>query len=118
MTKFKLNRVKYVAAALLLVLANFAFYTYHANKANAAQLNSTYIRLNRMKSGTGTTFRLQFKAVSTQTAQVVIDFNGTDSGTSQWTNATPGGLVNTTQTVTTAACVTDTGDTALPGAPT
>jgi hypothetical protein len=83
--------------------------------ANAAILTNTYIRLNRMKSGTGTTFRVVFKAASSQTAQVAVDFNGTDVGAAQWTNATPGGLVTTgAVTTSTAQCVTD-GFTALPG---
>jgi hypothetical protein len=83
--------------------------------ANAATLTNTYIRLNRMKSGTGTTFRVVFKAASSQTAQVAVDFNGTDVGAAQWTNATPGGLVTSgAVTTSTAQCVTD-GFTALPG---
>ena len=81
----------------------------------AATLTNTYIRLNRMKTGTGTTFRLVFKAASSQTAQIAVDFNGTDTGTAQWTNATPGGLVTSgAVTTSTAQCVTD-GFTALPG---
>lgn len=84
------------------------------SKSDAASLTNTYIRLNRMKSGTATSFRVVFKAVSSQTAQVAIDFNGTDVGAAQWTNATPGGLVNTTQTASTTQCVAD-GFTALPG---
>src|SRR5665213_1802336 len=83
--------------------------------ANGATLTNTYIRLNRMKSGTGTTFRLVFKAASSQTAQIAIDFNGAYTGTAQWTNATPGGLVTSgAVTTSTAQCVTD-GFTALPG---
>lgn len=86
-----------------------------SSQVHATTLPNTYIRLNRMKSGTATSFRLVFKAVSNQTANVAINFNGGDSGAAQWTNATPGGLVNASQTVTTAQCVTDTGFSALPG---
>src|SRR5665213_107048 len=83
--------------------------------AGATTLTNTYIRLNRIKSGTGTSFRLVFKAASSQTAQIAIDFNGADTGTAQWTNATPGGLVTSgAVTTSTAQCVTD-GFTALPG---
>ncbi len=86
-----------------------------ASQAHAASLTTTYIRLNRMKTATATTFRVVFKAASSQTAQVAVDFNGTDIGSAQWTNATPGGLVTTgAVTTSTAQCVTD-GFTALPG---
>lgn len=83
--------------------------------ASAAPLTNTYIRLDRMKTGTATTFRVVFRAASSQTAQLAVDFNGTDTGTAQWTNATPGGLVTSgAVTTSTAQCVTD-GFTALPG---
>ncbi len=86
-----------------------------ASHAHAATLTTTYIRLNRMKTATGTTFRVVFKAASSQTAQVAVDFNGTDTGAAQWINATPGGLVTTgAVTTSTTQCVTD-GFTALPG---
>ena len=100
-------------AAIMLVLPVFVLVV--APKAKATTLTSTYIRLNRMKSGTGTTFRVVFTAKTTQTAQVAVDFNGTDAGAAQWTNATPGGLVTSgAVTTSTAQCVTD-GFTALPG---
>jgi hypothetical protein len=83
--------------------------------ASAASLTSTYIRLSRMKSGSASPFRVVFKAASSQTAQVAVDFNGTDLAAAQWTNATPGGLVTSGAiTTSTAQCVTD-GFTALPG---
>lgn len=109
----KTKKIALITAALMLLLPSLAVLL--PSKGSAATLTNTYVRLNRMKSGTGTPFRLVFKAVSSQTAQVAIDFNGTDSGTSQWTNATPGGLVTSgAVTTSTAQCVTD-GFTALPG---
>lgn len=112
MTKTKINRLKLGLAAFLLVATNFAFL---GSFASASSLTNTYVRLSRIKSGSISNIRLQFKAVSNQTANVTIDLNGTDTGTAQWTNAVPGGLVSASQTPTTASCVTDTGDTALPG---
>lgn len=86
-----------------------------SHSVSAAPLTTSYIRLNRIKVGTGTTFRVVFKAASSQTAQVAVDFNGDDVGAAQWTNATPGGLVTAgAVTTSTAQCVTD-GFTALPG---
>lgn len=76
-------------------------------EASAGTLTTTYLRLDRLKAAQGTSFRLQFKAVSSQTANVTIDF------TAAWASAS--GAVNATQTITTAACATETGDTALPG---
>jgi hypothetical protein len=108
----KTKKIALITAALMLLLPSLAVLL--PSKGSAATLTNTYVRLNRMKSGTATSFRLVFKAVSSQTANVAIDFNGTDAGAAQWTNATPGGLVNATQTVGTAQCVTD-GFTALPG---
>ena len=81
-------------------------------KASGATLTTSYIRLNRLKANpTTTSFRVFFKAASTQTANVAINFNGADVTT--WTGSS--GLVNATQTVSTAQCVTD-GFTALPTA--
>lgn len=115
MQKIKKDFSNLLGAALILVLVFTAFFGSSVKKVNAASLTTTYIRLNRMKSGTATTFRLVFKAASSQTAQVAVNFNGTDTGTSQWTNATPGGLVTSgAVTTSTAQCVTD-GFTALPG---
>jgi hypothetical protein len=86
-----------------------------SHQSSAAVLTTTYVRLNRMKAAQTTSFRVVFKAASSQTANLTIDFNGTDTGTARWTDATPGGVVNGTQTVATAQCATDTGFTALPG---
>jgi hypothetical protein len=105
-----------VSYLVILVLALQTFFILVAGQsASATQLTTTYIRLSRMKSGTLSSFRLVFKAASSQTAQVAIDLNGSDVGAAQWTNVTPGGLVTVGAIVTsTAQCVTD-GFTALPG---
>jgi hypothetical protein len=80
-------------------------------QTQGANLTTTYLRLNRLKAGQTTSARLVFKAASSQTANVVIDFNGADGTT--W--AASSGTVNATQTVATATCATETGFTALPG---
>jgi len=110
--RLRTKRTLLLAGAFVLVLPSLVFLM--PNTSEAASLSDTYIRLNRMKSGTATSFRIVFKAASNQTANLAIDFNGTDVGAAQWTNATPGGLVNASQTVATAQCVTD-GYSALPG---
>jgi hypothetical protein len=107
----KTKKTALLTGVFLLVLPSLLVFM--AGRSSASTLTDTYVRLNRIKSGTATSFRVVFKAASTQTANLTIDFNGTDSGTAQWTNATPGGLVNTSQTVSTAQCVTD-GFTVLP----
>ncbi len=65
-----------------------------------------------MKVGTGTTLRVYFKtsAATLTEDSMKLDFNGTDTTT--WTAS---GSVAAAQTVTTAACATDTGANALPG---
>jgi hypothetical protein len=97
---------------MLALIAVPAFLVLVPTTANGATLTTTYLRLNRMKAGQTTSVRLVFKAASNQTANVAIDFNGAD-GASGWTNQS--GVVNATQTVATAQCVTDTGFVALPG---
>lgn len=112
--KNRLSPLVYYSIIAVLVMQTFVI-VLATQHADAATLTTTYIRLNRMKAATGTTFRVVFKAASSQTAQLAIDFNGTDTGTAQWTNATPGGVVTTgAVTTSTAQCVTD-GYTALPG---
>lgn len=81
-------------------------------KASGASLSTSYIRLNRLKTAQNTSVRVVFKAASSQTANVVVDFNGAD-GASSWTSSS--GVVNATQTVATATCAAETGFTALPG---
>jgi hypothetical protein len=80
-------------------------------KADAAVLTNTYIRLNTMKAGQGTSFRLVFKAASAASGNLAISFNGSDSP--NWT--TSSGVVNSTQTVSVATCPTEASATALPG---
>lgn len=98
-----------------MALALEAFTSLVASPTHAGTLTTTYLRLNRMKSGTATTVRLVFKTAGAGATTVAIDMNGTDSGTAQWTNATPGGLVNTTQATSVATCPTESGAAALPG---
>ena len=109
MRKIKsLNKIQYGLLAFLLFAANFYFLP---QTTSAATLTNTYIRLNRMSAGTTTSFRLVFKTVGTGATSVVINLNGADSTT--WTGSS--GLVNATQTVSSASCAADTGATALPG---
>lgn len=86
-------------------------------RTQAATLTNTYIRLNRMSSGTATSFRVVFTNITAGTNSVLIDFNGTDTGTSRWTDATKGGLIGATgsQTVSIATCPGETGATGIPG---
>lgn len=94
--------------AWLLLAANLLVAT---APASAAVLTTSYIRLNRMAAGTNTSLRVQFKATSAGATTLAIDFNGADTTT--WTGQS--GVVNATQTTATAACASETGDTALPG---
>jgi hypothetical protein len=110
-----INRNEKLKLAIALLLIAQVIGMVFASRASAATLTDTYLRLNRMKSGENTSVRLVFKAVSSQTANVTVNFDGTDTGTSEWTDATKGGVVNATQTVATATCATETGFTALPG---
>ena len=110
----KIKKPVLLTVAFLLLLPTLLVVV-AVHKSSAATLTTSYIRLNRMKSAQTTNFRVVFKAATSQTANVAIDFNGTDTGTARWTDAANSGVVNLTQTVTTAQCVTDTGFTALPG---
>jgi hypothetical protein len=109
--KLKLQFKKIAAIASASVLTFQVLPLMFTQMASAATLTTSYIRLNRLSAGQGTSFRLVFKAASAQTANVTIDFNGADGTT--WTGT--GGAVNATQTVTTATCASETGFTALPG---
>jgi hypothetical protein len=97
---------------LLSLLVLPSLFVVLSSQASGATLTTSYIRLNRLKAGQTTSFRLVFKAASTQTANVAINFNGADATT--WTGSS--GAVNATQTVTTATCASETGFSALPGA--
>ena len=82
-----------------------------ASSVNAAALTTTYVRLDRMKAGQTTSFRLVFKTAGAGATTVAVNFNGADTTT--WTGST--GAVNGTQTTATTNCATETGFTALPG---
>src|SRR3954466_14168706 len=100
----------YLAAILLILPVLMMILSF--SRVDAANLTTTYIRLNRLKAGQTTSFRLQFRTVASGATSVVINFNGTDSTT--WTGSS--GAVNTTQTADSSTCSADTGgDTALPG---
>ena len=107
--KLKIRKIPLIAAAFLLLAANFAPIL---QPASAATLTNSYIRLNRMAQGVGTSFRLVFKTVASGATSVTINMNGADSTT--WTT-TGSGAVNATQSVSSASCAADTGATALPG---
>ncbi|HSW37427.1 MAG TPA: hypothetical protein VLG37_03610 [Candidatus Saccharimonadales bacterium] len=102
---------KFVNLSLAVLLALATLISVFNVSVNAASLTNTYIRLNRMKTGTGTSFRLVFRTVGAGATSVAINFNGADSTT--WTGSS--GVVNTTQTVSSASCAAETGATALPG---
>jgi hypothetical protein len=106
-----LNKITYATLALALVVANFGFLASHAS---AATLTNTYIeQLSRMAQAQTTSFRVVFKTVSAGATSVVINFNGTDTTT--WTGTS--GVVNATQTVSSASCAATSPATtiALPG---
>ncbi|MDB5181777.1 MAG: hypothetical protein JWP13_540 [Candidatus Saccharibacteria bacterium] len=98
----KSSRVALVLALLLAVNA------LAPALANAGALSNTYVRMNRMTAATATSFRLVF---TTSSATATEDNIRIDFGTA-WNAA--GGLVNGTQSVSTATCATETGTTALP----
>jgi hypothetical protein len=109
--KKQTRRLLALCLVLTLVLANIAV-TQHAHAAG--YLTNSYVRLNRMTAGTGTSFRLVFKTNATTNAatSIAVNFNGADTTT--WTGST--GAVNTTQSVSSATCAAEvTGATALPG---
>ncbi len=106
-----LQKFKYVSLALALVAANFGFLN---QQATAASLTKTYIQqLGRMAQAQTTSFRLVFKTVASGATSVTINFNGADATT--WTGSS--GIVNATQTVSSASCVAGSPATtvALPG---
>ena len=76
-------------------------------------MSNTYVRLDRMKASTGSTVRVVFTtSAATLTEDTIkLDFNGTDPTT--WSSLS--GAVAASQTITTAACVTETGNAAVPG---
>ncbi|MEK7600087.1 MAG: hypothetical protein AAB462_03585 [Patescibacteria group bacterium] len=111
-TKLKTNFTSvtaFVAIGALLLPAFIAILA--LQNASAANLTTTYLRLNRLQAGAGTSVRLQFTTVGAGATSVAVNFNGADATT--WTASS--GAVNTTQTTNTSTCATETGDTALPG---
>lgn len=108
MRKTNLKKIGVFTLVGVLIAANAGFLRHNAS---AATLTNSYIRLNRMSAGTATSFRLVFKTVGSGATSVAINFNGADSTT--WTGSS--GLVNATQTVSSASCASETGATALPG---
>ena len=107
--KIKTKKLINILAAALIVLPGLLVFS--MNHASGAALTTTYLRLNRLKAGQTTSFRLAFKTTSAGATSVAVDFNGADSTT--WTGSS--GLVNATQTTNTTTCATETGFTALPG---
>ena len=79
--------------------------------AAAASLSNSYLRINRMATSTVTSARLVFKTAGAGATTVSVNMNGADSTT--WTGTA--GVVNATQTASSASCAADTGATALPG---
>lgn len=121
-TSKKILGVKFQHLRLLLVLGMLIqFFSPFVQEAHAGTLTSTYVRLNRMKAATATSFRLVFTTSSGGAGanSVVVDFNGSiDTGGAAWTTATPtAGLIGATgsQTVSTATCPAESGAIAVPG---
>ena len=75
--------------------------------ADAATLTNTYVRLDRLATGSSGAVRLVFTTVGAGATSASINFS------SAWT--TNSGSVNTTQSVSSASCAAETGATALPG---
>jgi hypothetical protein len=103
----RLKRRLSLYLALAVVVSSLAPILVH--NARAAYLTDTYVRLDRLKASTATNFRVVFKtsAVNGTENKLRIKFYNT---------ANPADFtVNTTQTVSSASCATETGATALPG---
>ncbi len=108
--KQTVSRTQLLLAALLLVTP-VIMEVARTQTVSAATLTTSYIRLNRIKAGQTTSVRIQFRTVGAGATTLAVNFNGTDATT--WTGSS--GVVNTTQTTSTATCASETGDTALPG---
>lgn len=108
-TKIQRGRRTALVLALLLVVSALA-----PAMADAGALTNTYVRLNRMKAQTATSFRVVFTTSATVQTEdsVTIDFRAA------WTATTPAGVVNTVQSISSASCAAETGATALPSATT
>ena len=105
-----INQTLTIAIAVVAAFASLAVViTAHVS---AAPLTSTYLRPMRMDDTLATPMRLVFKPGTAAATSIAINLNGADTTT--WTGS--GGLVNATQTVSSASCVAETpGATALPG---
>jgi hypothetical protein len=101
--KYKQGRRLALVLALLLAVSALS-----PAMASAGALTNTYLRLNRMTTGTGTTFRLVFTTSSATASEdnIKIDF------TTAWTGASS---VSGTQAVSVATCPGETSTTAVPG---
>lgn len=99
-----------ISFLLATLLASVSVFTVLGSMANAATLTQTYLRLDRMKAGQTTSFRLVFRTVGAGATSVAINLNGADSTT--WTGSS--GTVNTTQTAV-GASGCDATATSLPG---
>jgi len=97
-----------------LIASTLAVNSLMMGSASALSFTNTYVRLDRMRTGTTSSVRVVFTtSASTATEDNIrLNFNGAD--TTSWTGST--GSVNATQTVATAACATETGTAALPTA--
>jgi len=104
MLKLKLSRAGLLGLCALMIVANLFVLVGHSS---AASLTNSYIKLNRMKAATDSTFRLVFKTTSSAGATgLTINFG------SSWT--TNSGTVSTTQAISgVSGC--DVSATALPG---
>ena len=110
MNRYRLRRIRLVAvlAATFLVANSIGI----LEVADAAVLTNTYVRTNRIKAAQTTSFRLVFRTVGAGSTTASVNFNGGD-GASGWTSQS--GVVNASQTISSASCATETGATALPG---
>ncbi len=83
--------------------------------AEAATLTNTYLRLNRMKAATATSFRVVFKTSATNGTEDKLNVKFVHTNSPTQTDPNNRFTINTTQTVSSASCAAETGATALPG---
>jgi len=102
MKTFKRNTILLVAA----VLATMSLGTVITSIVSAASLQNTYVRLDRLKGSTSTTFRILFKVPSGNSlVENYLKVSFPDSFT----------VATSSLTASTANCAADTGATPLPG---
>jgi hypothetical protein len=102
--KYKLKRLSLVSIAA--ILAQFVFNFLSLSPAYAGNLTSTYIRLDRMKTGVASNMRVVFTTSSTVAVEEKLKISLQDAHTI----ALAGSI-----TASVATCPTETGTTALPG---